>query len=112
MRAVDRQAAGARVRRSNSRATRPASAINTASQVMDMPPRGEAPPLDAPLGAAGEPGSPIPRGEATERETSSNATVAQLCAESSAAAPVEGDAPRALDPPAPGIKRESEELDA
>ena len=53
MRAVDRQAAGARVRRSNIRAARPASAIKMARKESEMPPGAEEPAPDAPPGAAG-----------------------------------------------------------
>ena len=57
MRATDRQAAGARARRSNSRAARPASAIKTARKLSEIP--GEEVPLpDSPPGTVGSPGAP------------------------------------------------------
>ena len=58
MRATDRQAAGARVRRSNSRAARPASAIKTARKLSEIPPGEEVPLPDSPPGAVGSPGAP------------------------------------------------------
>ena len=75
MRATDRQAAGARTRRWSRRATRPASAIKTASQVNERPPSEGAPLPETPPGAPGVAGDPSPPAEAREWEVSGRATV-------------------------------------
>jgi hypothetical protein len=93
MRATDRQAAGARVRRSNSRAARPASAIKTARKLSEIPPGEEVPLPDSPPGAVGSPGAP---GEGRGCEAWASAGTDPPWVEGLSAVPGRSERPRTL----------------